>query len=226
MPKRNPPIQIDRSTEDAFGWKDNQTMQHMLYQLGAAGMDNREIANLLGVRLKTLQRAVAFTPELHESLVEGRDHATQTMVAQLYNTAIGGKVVQEIKETINPKGEKTTTIVTKELPPNPTLMIFWLVNRDGNSWRHIRQMIVEAKKNLNDGDSAEADKIARLAGSLLEHYPELGSGQHSVSQDASRDAGQDTGDAGDVQGDVPGQTADCVQDDAVDVSAETRTERP
>lgn len=223
MPKK-PTIHVDRSTENKIGWTDNPTMQRFLQGLAAAGCEDDEIADILGVRLNTLRTAICRVPELEESLVKGRDAATQAMVAQLYRAAMGGQIHQEIKEVLGPKG-KETTITTKELPPNPTLMMFWLVNRDGVNWRHVRQLISESRKAPENGDAAEASKIARLAGSILEVHPNGCSEQYPVPHQAARETGTDDCISTDISGDLHTESAGDIQDDVLDVPTETGTER-
>jgi len=211
---------VDRATPTHLGWEDSYTMRHLLTKLSAAGMEEPEIANLLGVRLGSLKAQLLRVPALEEALVAGKSQATQHMVAQLFKTAIGGQVYQEVVEKINSKGEKTTTIITKESPPNALLMMFWLTNRDGDNWRNIRQLLKETHKESSYGNFAEADKIARLSRDILECHPDGTVGEHSVPQETPRTAGAEPVGTGDLPGDMPSETASGVQNDVLDVSTE------
>jgi hypothetical protein len=223
--RRGKIIHVNRAAgKKRYAWENNQTMENVVRNLASAGLPNKEIANLIGVRLATLERRVRTIPELEEALVEGRSHATQVMVAEMFKTALGGHVTQEITETVSPTGKKSTKVVTREAPPNPHLMIYWLNNRDPENWKSQRQLMKESRGEVNDGKTAESDKIARLSREVFESHPTGTPGEYTVSETASHATRKRALDEGDLCADVPGETADNLQDDVLDVSAEEGTE--
>jgi hypothetical protein len=217
-------IMVDRSTAQTVGWEDNITMHTMIKNLSAKGCNLPEIASLLGVRLGTLKQQLLRVPTLQEALVQGRDEATQRMVAAMFKAAVGGNIYQKIVEKIDYKGRKHTTVITCEAPPNPTLMIFWLTNRDKDNWSHVRQILKESTVKHTYGDASESSKIARLSRDILECDSADAGGEYQVQEETARPSGEGTGVSDDLPDDVSAEAADCVQDDAVDLPAETGTE--
>ena len=217
-------IHVDRSQPKRYAWEGNKTIENVVRNLASAGLPNDEIANLIGVRLATLEKRIRSIPELEEALLEGRSHATQIMVTEMFKAAIGGHVYQEITETISATGKKSTKVITKEALPNPTLMMYWLNNCDPENWKTHRQLSQEAKGSSNDGKIAESDKIARLSREVFESHSTGAPGKYSVSETTPHATGKRTIYARDVQADVSGETADNLQDDVLDVPAEAGAE--
>jgi len=192
-------------------WED-EVVQRIISNCAQIGMDDKEISRLLGVHVRTLQNRVRQIPELEESLMAGRAKATQMIVSQMFRAAMGGHIYQEVIESIDKTGARSVRVVTREAPPNPLLMIFWLTNRDPETWKHMKQLVHEQKsaKQINPVLVAEADRILELGRSILSDDSEDAEGEPSVSTDPARDTGQGTGDAETVSGDVPPETGDCV----------------
>ena len=192
--------------------------------MSSAGLPNDEIANLIVVRLATLERRIRTIPTLEAALVEGKAHATQVMVGEMFKNAVGGHVYQEITEKINHKGEKTTTVVTKEAPPNGTLQMYWLNNRDPESWKPQRQLQQEARGSQESVHTAESDKIARLSREVFEGDSLGAEGEHRVSEEIAQPVGEGAEYEADFQADVQGEATDNIQDDALDLPAEAGAE--
>lgn len=217
-------IHVDKSTENRMSWENNKTIQNVIRNMASAGLSDKDIAGLIGVRLSTLRNRVRSVPEIEESLLEGRSHATQIMVSKMFETAIGGNITQEITERVNAKGGKSVTVLTKEAPPNAPLMMYWLNNCDPENWKPQRQLVVEAKGSINNVQTAESDKIARLSREVFESDTDWSEREHTVSEEAAYSTGEESLDEGDLQADVQGETADYIQDDVVDIPAEEGTE--
>jgi len=226
MPK-NGPIHIFRKPSINSGKiiTGDKTIEEVIRNMARAGLTDKEMAQFIGVRLNQLRTRLKRVPALEEALVEGRSEATQQMVAHMYKVAIGGQIVQEVKEKINAKGEVTTEIATKELPPNPQLMMFWLTNAAPDQWKTSRQLAAEESQGMNvNGNKAESDKIARLCREIFEGHSGGPNGKHKISEAPAHAAGEGKVDARDLRADVQGEAADNVQDDVLDVPAETRAE--
>ena len=225
MKKKLPEIiHVDKSSPKRYAWEGNKTIQNVVRNLASAGLPNEEIANLIGVRLATLERRIRSMPEIEEALIAGRSHATQVIVAEMFKAAVGGHVYQEITETISATGKKSTKVVTKETLPDSTLMMYWLNNNDPENWKTHRQLNMEAKGSSNDGKIAESDKIARLSREVFDSHPVRIEGEHRVSEETPYTIGEGANDAGDLQADVPGETTDNLQDDVLDVPTEEGAE--
>ncbi|MHC4334119.1 MAG: hypothetical protein ACYSTZ_00055 [Planctomycetota bacterium] len=217
-------IHVDKSRKGAYDWENNTTIHNVVRNLASCGLPNEEIANLIGVRLATLQKRIKTVPQLEAALIEGKAHATQIMVGEMYKTAIGGHVYQEITEKINAKGAKTTQIVTKESPPNAMLQMYWLNNRDPENWKTHRQLQQEAKGAQESAHHAESDKIARLSREVFASDTDWVEGEHTVSEETAQPTGEGTEHAEDLSADVQGEATDNIQDMPLDVPTEEGTE--
>jgi hypothetical protein len=221
MPKE---IVIDRSSEGTYDWT-SPVLRRVIENMAAAGMTDNKIANLLGVQLGTLKRRLKSVPALEEKLVAGRSEATQIAAATLYETAIGGRVITKIKEKIDSKGKVFTDITTEELEPNPQLLMFWLCNQDPQNWKNHRDLEKQEQNREVESDAIlESDKIARLSRGLFAGHTDGTESECAVPTETAQSTFSGPVDAGDLPADVSGQTADNLQDNVLDVSAEEGAE--
>jgi hypothetical protein len=203
----------------------DKTMEGVVRNLATAGLDDKKISEFLGLRLAQLKKRLKEIPALEEALLEGRSEATQSMVAQVFQVAMGGHITQRIKERLNHKGERTQEIITEEHPPNPQMMMFWLTNVAPDDWKYSRQLVKEDNQGLNvDGKILESDKITRLSREIFEGHTVESDGEHRVSEAAAQPAREGNRDAGDLHPDVQREAVDNIQDNVLDVSTETGTE--
>jgi hypothetical protein len=202
----------------------DKTFETVIRNMASAGLEDKVIADFVGVKLKQLRKRMKQIPTLEAALVEGRSEATQQMVAQVYQVAMGGQITQKIKERINAKGEKSVEIMTEEHPPNPQMMMFWLTNTSPDVWKYSRQLIKEDTMGVNvDGKTLESDKIARLSREIFAEDTDGAEGKHTVSKAPAQSAGEGTLNERDLHPHVPGAADDYIQDNVLDVSTETGT---
>lgn len=213
---------VDRTDSNGYDWS-SKTLSRLLGKLAEQGITNKELADTLGIKLNTLNRRLQQCPELEAVLMEGRSKATQSMVAKLYETAMGGRIETEIEEKVY-GCKKTTKIVTRESQPNPQLIVFWLTNQDPENWRQYRD-VVRMNKDYGDNTTIlESDKIARLSRVVFEGHPNGTDSEYRVPQETAQPVGDGAVDAADVSADVCGKAADSFQDDVLDLPTETGTE--
>lgn len=204
--------------------KPRDNVDKIIRNMASAGLSDKDIARFCGTKLSQLKKRLKQIPKLEAALVQGRSEATQNMVAQAFQVAMGGYVTQRVKERINARGEKSVEIVTEEHPPNSTMIQFWLTNQAPDSWKYSRQLIKEDAQGLNtDGKQLESDKIARLSREIFESYPDGAEGKYIVSEETSQPAGEGTLDEGNLCNDVQRETVDNIQDNVLDVPAQTGT---
>jgi hypothetical protein len=202
----------------------DRNMEGVIRNMASCGLGDKEIAKFVGTKLSQLKKRLKEIPTLEAALVYGRSEATQKMVAQVFQVAMGGMVTQKVKERINARGETSIEIVTEEHPPNPQMMMFWLTNTAPDAWKYSRQLIKEDAQGLDtDGKTLESDKIARLSREIFESNTDGAERKHIVSEETAHAAGEGTLDEGDLRADVQGKAADNIQDDVLDVSTETGT---
>lgn len=104
-------------------------------KLALLGLTDKRIADFFEVSEKTLNNWKHAHPAFLQSLKAGKDEADAHVVASLYQSAIGGGTVTEMKEEVDADGRVVHRKMVKELPANVTAQIFWLKNRQPQNWR-------------------------------------------------------------------------------------------
>lgn len=147
MKRREPPrkslqkLGVERHSTKSL-WKPDMPMR--AYKLALLGMTNKEMAQVLGITIKTFESWIIKVPEFYKAITAGRTEADTEVAASLYKAATGFEYDEkrwERRPVINPQtGEKEYQMVLVEttrkmVNPNPTSMIFWLKNRT----RHLEQ---------------------------------------------------------------------------------------
>ena len=202
----------------------DRNMEGIIRNMASCGLDDKAIAKFVGTKLSQLKKRLKEIPTLEAALVYGRSEATQKMVAQVFQVAMGGMVTQKVKERINARGETSIEIVTEEHPPSPQMMMFWLTNTAPDAWKYSRQLIKEDSQGLDtDGKTLESDKIARLSREIFDCHSDGAEGKYRVSEETAYSVGEGALDEGDLCADVQREAADNIQDNVLDVSAEAGT---
>lgn len=117
------------------------------------GLTDLEIATRLGVSVTSLVTYKKEHSELLDTLIEGKAIADYRVEDALYKRALGYKADETIKERKfnEDTGEYETIItkiVTKEVAPDPTSMIWWLKNRKPEQWRDRQEIKLDGDLNV------------------------------------------------------------------------------
>lgn len=102
------------------------------------GATDKEMADIFGVALSTLNKWKLDYPEFSESIKKGKDIADGNVVDRLYQRAMGYSHVEEDIRTISigdGMSEIVKTPTIKHYPPDTAAAIFWLKNRQKGKWR-------------------------------------------------------------------------------------------
>lgn len=102
------------------------------YKLSLLGMTDAQMAEFFEVDERTVNNWKHDYPEFFQSIKKGKDLADVEVVEALRKRALGYQY-EEVKQETGQQGDKTTT-TTKEVPPDPTAIIFWLRNRQRDKW--------------------------------------------------------------------------------------------
>jgi len=110
-------------------------MKDRAYDLCAeAGLTDKQLGTAFGVDEATINRWKREHEDFAEALDKGKDEFdTRHAEASLLKAALGYSYIEIIKERIE-DGLVVTREVTKQAPPNPTCLIFWLKNRRPQRW--------------------------------------------------------------------------------------------
>ena len=122
---------------------DNAKTPLLVAALAKQGLTDTEIAEGIGVSVRTLYRWKAQHPDLLASLKSGKEVADKQVEASLFKRACG-YTAREVKQ--NASGGKAITV--KEVGPDTTACIFWLKNRRPDLWRDVQQRQMSSQVDL------------------------------------------------------------------------------
>ncbi len=99
------------------------------------GATDFEIADSLGVSVRTLYRWKAENEDFRQSLKIAKDVADERVVRSLYQRAVGYE--QDAIKIFMPAGAEKPVIAeyVEKIAPDTTAAIFWLKNRQSKEWR-------------------------------------------------------------------------------------------
>lgn len=107
--------------------------------LARLGRTDAEIAEALGVGVRTLYSWKGAHPEFRQALKDAKALADAEVVESLFAKACGKakRTVKKKRQTLDAEGNKVELIeVTEETqPPDTTAIIYWLKNRQPELWR-------------------------------------------------------------------------------------------
>ena len=147
-------------------WAEDPAGRQKVAEWLESGATNKQLASLIGIREQTLYAWINDHPEFAELITESKKICDKKVENALYKRACGYEVTETTTYT-NASGEITRRKqVVKQLPPDPKSMIFWLSNRDPQTWaERLRvdnpetkldetlKMMKEALSNDDDGGS-------------------------------------------------------------------------
>ena len=158
------------------GAKYNYDFVQVASRLVAAGMTEKDLGFVLGVKPTTIKKWKQRYEEFSLACTDGKEIAKQNLVANGLRTAMGYDY-EEIDRVLerNADGElvvKKETRKLKHRPVDKDLLIFFLINMDrgeGN-WKNTKSIEVEQKRknvNINLTGEIEASTIRELAGAAI-----------------------------------------------------------
>lgn len=112
------------------------------------GLTDKELGGFFEVEESTINNWKIAHPEFLESIKAGKEIADGNVASSLYKRATGYEYDEVVYERIETKVDDVAEdeddikmevykkkVTKKELPPDPTSMIFWLKNRQKKKWR-------------------------------------------------------------------------------------------
>ena len=126
-------------------------------ELVLAGWDDKKISAFFKINVSTLTRWKQKHTEFCTALKDWKKEADLIVEKSLYQRAQGFNYTEVTTEFIKIGETKTpaekTKEVTKQYPPDPTSMIFWLKNRQPDKWRDKKDVVVtELTKEERDAE--------------------------------------------------------------------------
>lgn len=111
----------------------------------AAGETDKEIYTALGISHTTFYLWKHKHPEFAEAVTRAKDVANARIEAKAYERAMGATVRrQQAYKVRDPDGSERMEVIDLEedLPPDTTMLQFWLKNRDPSRWRDKQEIEV------------------------------------------------------------------------------------
>ena len=107
------------------------------------GRTDAEIAEALGVGLRTLYTWKGAHPEFRHSIKDAKALADAEVVDSLFAKACGKakRTIKKKRQILDADGNKVELIEETEEtpPPDTTAIIYWLKNRQPELWRDVRK---------------------------------------------------------------------------------------
>ena len=104
------------------------------------GLTDEQIADNMGIHVSTLYEWKNKYNEINEALKDGKEIPDRKVENALFKRACGYEYEEVTEEIDEETGRMVVTKrVTKQVPPDPTSMIFYLKNRKPDEWRDKRQ---------------------------------------------------------------------------------------
>ena len=100
------------------------------------GLTNEQIAHNIGIRSKTLYEWINKFSVIGDALKRGKEVVDIEVENSLLKRALGYSYDEVTKEINKETGQLVVTkVVTKQVIPDTTAMIYWLKNRKPKQWR-------------------------------------------------------------------------------------------
>lgn len=150
-PKRTPAAKPKAKPEAKRGRgrpsKYDPAMCKQVQNYAKLGATELEIADFLGVSVRSVAVWKSEHPEFLHALKAGKDQADQRVVNSLYAKAIGYS--HDAVKIFMPAGAPAPVYAPyrEHVPPDTTACIFWLKNRDPENWRD-KQEVEHSVTNL------------------------------------------------------------------------------
>lgn len=151
-------------TKGGLGFDDWVTPERLLLVSGWCkdGCTNKELAEKMGITVKTLYKWQIKSSELKEAIREGKDVTDYKVENALLRAALGYEHT-EVKTIMSgegdAKGNRKMKVekVTRYYPPNVNAAIMWLCNRKPDIWKRNRDTMIE----LTDEESHITVNVSR-----------------------------------------------------------------
>ena len=99
------------------------------------GLTDEQIAHNMGIRRSTLYEWRKKFTSISDTLKKSKEVADRAVENSLYKRATGYFEVVEKREKREHGVVVESVIITKQIPPDVTAVIFWLKNRKPDVWR-------------------------------------------------------------------------------------------
>jgi len=126
------------------------------------GFTDKDLAEFFEVEEKTINNWKRDQPDFLHAIKSGKQYSDDAIVNSLYHKALGYSLTEEKEEESEDGFKKVKTI--KQVAGDTTAMIFWLKNRQPETWRDKQN--IEHSGTVSDLSDDEINrKLAALVAS-------------------------------------------------------------
>lgn len=145
--------------------KFNELIKEKIISLAKDGKTNEQIADIIGVHVRTIENWQGKHKDLLWALREAKQAADDLVEASLFSRAVGYSH-KSVKVFFDRESLQTVEHeIVEQYPPDVTAAIFWLKNRKPSEWREKTEVEHSGKiESLSDEDldAKINEKISKL----------------------------------------------------------------
>ncbi len=130
----------------------------MVYRLALARLDDRAIADVLGISVATLNNWKIGHKTFLEALNRGKAPADADMATSLYRQGNGH--FQRVEKVYIVNGKPKVVKYNEYFPPSAAASIFWMKNRQRDLWRDVQR--TENEHTGKDGGPIKSESQATV----------------------------------------------------------------
>jgi cytidylate kinase len=126
----------------------------LLSGLASGGCTDKQIAERMGISVRSFYNYRKKSPELDEAIQEGKEIVDRKVESALMKAALGGTTTETKITLVYEGGELVRTVkerITREVPPNVLACQTWLFNRQREQWKRNRdnEIAVDDDQSIN-----------------------------------------------------------------------------
>lgn len=146
--------------------KFNTEMLEKSKKLAKEGYTDEDIAENLGIGIRTLYDWKKKYPQFSQALKENKDYFDNKVEEALLKRALGYEY-EETEIIATKEGRSSKVKKTKKIiPPDVTAIIFWLKNRQPDKWRNRLELqhqgTIKTETNMQELSIEELRQLANL----------------------------------------------------------------
>lgn len=128
------------------------------------GLTNEQIAHNIGIRSKTLYEWINRFSEIGNALKKGKEVVDIEVENSLLKRALGYTYEETTREMSKETGQLVVTkVVTKQVIPDTTAMIYWLKNRKPKEWRDKPTVDTDMSTMINSMNTLTQAMLSNIA---------------------------------------------------------------
>jgi hypothetical protein len=129
------------------------------YKLCLLGATDKQLADFFEVEEKTINNWKKEHPLFLQSIKAGKEEADAKIAEALYHRALGYE--HDDVDIKSYQGDVIITPIKKKYPPDVTAIIYWLNNRQKDTWRNKIDMTSDGEKLGVTLSESQAEQLIR-----------------------------------------------------------------